>query len=324
MDRIGIGVIGVGQIARGYHLPAIAALDGVRCVAVADVVPGRAEEIARQYGFQHADEDYRRLLDRPDIDAIFLFTQYEAHRAVILAAAAAGKQVFTQKPLTGSVAEGEALVAAVRQAKVRLVTSFMHNYSPETRLAKRHLDAGAIVRLFFLRQRNATHNRYERAVELRGATWDIGPHGIGMIHHLSGARIVRVQAMMDVFTRSADQRDQNGGRPIDTLAGMNYTLADGCLVSHEVHWTAEAGTTAWLTELFGDTGASCSVRTIAPAWSRVPAVTVNTIGPGTGNTRRWNRKRHAAASSTNSSWTTSASTDTKAPPLTMAWRRCGC
>jgi predicted dehydrogenase len=42
-----------------------------------------------------------------------------------------------------------------------------------------------------------------------------------------------------------------GGRPIDTLAVMVYTLADGRLVSHEVHWTAAAGRSSWLTELFG-------------------------------------------------------------------------
>jgi predicted dehydrogenase len=254
METIGIGVVGVGRIAAGYHLPAIAAVQGVRRIAVADVAPGRAQEMASRFGFEHAHEDYRRVLDRPDVDAIFLFTQYEAHREVILAAAGAGKHVFTQKPLAGSASEGEALVAAVKQARVRLVTSFMHNYFPETRLAKQLLDEGAIGRLVFLRQRNATHNTYERALELRGAVWDIGPHGIGMIHHLTGARIVRVQAMMDVFTKPPDRRDLRGGRPVDTLAVMNYTLSDGRLVNHEVQWTAEAGTLAWNTELFGEQG----------------------------------------------------------------------
>ncbi|MBI3972586.1 MAG: Gfo/Idh/MocA family oxidoreductase [Chloroflexi bacterium] len=254
METIGIGVVGAGRIAVGYHLPALAAVKGARLVGVADVAPGRAEEIARRFGFEHALTDYRRLLERPDVHAICLLTQYETHREVILAAADAGKHVFTQKPLTGSAAEGEEIVRAVRRAGIRLVTSFMHNYFPETRVVKRLLGDGAIGRLQFLRQRNATHNSYARAVELRGATWDIGPHGIGMIQHLTGARIVRVQAMMDVFNKPPAERDVNDGRPVDTLAVMNYTLSDGRLVNHEVQWTAEAGTLAWNTELFGECG----------------------------------------------------------------------
>jgi UDP-N-acetylglucosamine 3-dehydrogenase len=253
-ETIGLAVIGAGRIAAGYHLPALAAVQGARLVAVADLAPGRAADVAGRFGFAHAYDDYRRVLDRADVDAVCLFTQYEAHREVILAAAAAGKHVFTQKPLAGSAAEGSELVAAARRAGVRLVTSFMHNYFPETRLTRRLLDEGAIGDLVFLRQRNATHNSYERAVELRGATWDIGPHGIGMIHHLTGSRIVRVQAMMDAFAKPAAVREARDGRAIDTLAVMNYTLADGRLVSHEVQWTAEAGTLAWCSELFGTRG----------------------------------------------------------------------
>jgi predicted nucleotidyltransferase len=119
-DAAGIGVVGAGKIAAAYHLPAIAAVQGVRLVAVADVVPGRASDVAGQFGFAEAYIDWRRVIDRPDVDAILLLTQYEARREVIPAAAAAGKHIFTQKPLAASVAEGEELAAVVRRAGVRL------------------------------------------------------------------------------------------------------------------------------------------------------------------------------------------------------------
>ena len=252
--EVGIAVVGVGRIAAGYHLPALAACQGARFVAVVDIDEGRAQEVASRFGYEHAFTDYRRVLERKDVDAICLFTQYEARREVVVACAEAGKHVFTQKPLAGTAKEGEEMVAAAKKRGTRLVTSFMHNYFPETRLTKQLLDEGAIGKLAFMRQRNATRNSYERALELRGATWDIGPHGIGMIHHLTGARITRVQAMMDVFNKPPTQRDVRSGRAVDTLAAMNYTLDDGRLVSHEVQWTSEAGTLAWSTELFGDQG----------------------------------------------------------------------
>jgi myo-inositol 2-dehydrogenase/D-chiro-inositol 1-dehydrogenase len=251
---VGIAVVGAGRIAANYHLPALSAAEGARLVAVADIDEARAQEVASQFGYEHAFADYRRVLDRKDVDAICLFTQYEARAEVVAACAAAGKHVFTQKPLAGTVKEGEAMVAAANKARIRLVTSFMHNYFPETRLTKQLLDDGAIGSLVFMRQRNATRNSYERALELRGATWDIGPHGIGMIHHLTGTRITRVQAMMDATNKPAEKRDIRGGRAVDTLAVMNYTLSDGRLVAHEVQWTSEAGTLAWSSELFGETG----------------------------------------------------------------------
>ena len=252
--RIGIAVVGAGRIAAGYHLPALRTLTGVRLVGVVDIDETRAQEVAGRFGYEHAFTDYRRVLERSDVDAVCLFTQYEARREVVVACAQAGKHVFTQKPLAGTVQEGEEMVAAARKGGIRLVTSFMHNYFPETRLTRRLLDDGAIGSLVFMRQRNATRNSYERALELRGATWDIGPHGIGMIHHLTGARIVRVQAMMDAFNKPAELRDVRGGRAVDVLAVMNYTLSDGGLVAHEVQWTSEAGTLAWSSELFGDQG----------------------------------------------------------------------
>ncbi|HET7767472.1 MAG TPA: Gfo/Idh/MocA family oxidoreductase [Chloroflexota bacterium] len=256
-ETIGIGVIGAGKIAEAYHLPAIAATQGARLVAVADVVAERATEMAAKFGFAGAYGDWRRVIDRSDVDAVLLLTQYEARRQVVPAAAEAGKHVFTQKPLAGSVAEGEELAAVVRRAGVRLVTSFMHNYFPETRVTKRLLDEGDIGPIQFVRQRNAIRQTYARALELRGATWDIGPHGVGMIHHLTGSRIARVQAMMTGATAAdspAERLDVRDGRSIDTLAVMNYTLADGRVVAHEVHWTSAGGTNSWLTELFGSRG----------------------------------------------------------------------
>jgi predicted dehydrogenase len=254
METVGVGVIGAGKIAAAYHLPALAAVEGARLVTIADIAPGRAEEAAEQFGFAESFTDWRRVIDRPDVDAIFLFTQYEARREVIAAAASAGKQIFTQKPLATSVAEGELIADVARRAGVRLVTSFMHNYFPETRVATQLLDEGAIGPIQYLRQRNAIHQTYERALELRGATWDIGPHGVGMIQHLTGSRIARVQAMMNAFSKPTSERDVRDGRAVETIAVMNYTLADGRLVSHEVHWTTAAGQTAFHTELFGGSG----------------------------------------------------------------------
>lgn len=260
MRDVGIGVIGAGGIAWGYHLPGFLAAEGVRAVAVADSAPGRAAETAEKFGFEVAYADYRPVLERSDVDAVAVFTTYHGKRQIILDAIAAGKHVFTQKPLAASAVEGTELVAAAASAGVALVPSFMHNYFPEARVTKQLLDEGAIGDVAFIRQRNATHNPYEGAVRLGGATWDIGPHGIAMIERLSNSRIVKVQAMMDGYARQAlGQADAAptgaGGWPIDTLAVMNYTLSDGRLVNHEVQWTAEAGTLAWSTEIFGSAGA---------------------------------------------------------------------
>lgn len=114
-DRPRIGCIGVG--GQGTHIGSRAAQNGGDILAVCDVQRQHAERAKQQYGGK-ADiyEDYRKLLDRTDIDAVTIGTPDHWHTAPAIAALRAGKHVYCEKPLTLTIDEGKLLLAAVKES----------------------------------------------------------------------------------------------------------------------------------------------------------------------------------------------------------------
>jgi predicted dehydrogenase len=128
-DRIGLGGIGIGRQGSGDLRSA--ASQG-RVVAIADVNLPRAEKTAAQYqavGYQ----DYRKLLERKDIDAIVTATPDHWRALVCIRACQAGKDIYAEKPMTLTIREGRLMVQAVRKYKRVFQTGSQQRSQPENR-----------------------------------------------------------------------------------------------------------------------------------------------------------------------------------------------
>jgi predicted dehydrogenase len=115
-QRVGIGFIGAGGIARERHLPGLRAVEGVDLVAVANRRRSSAEKVAREYGFGAVHDDWRAVIDRRDVDAIFIAAPPYLHRDATIAALQAGKHVFCQARMARTFAEAKAMYVAARQS----------------------------------------------------------------------------------------------------------------------------------------------------------------------------------------------------------------
>ena len=102
MDLLRIGIVGA-QFAAHLHLQNYKPLRGskLEIVGIASRTRARAEELARKYDIHHVADDYRRLLERKDIDGVDLCVPTDLHHEFIIQAAQAGKHVICEKPLTG-------------------------------------------------------------------------------------------------------------------------------------------------------------------------------------------------------------------------------
>ena len=102
MDLLRIGIVGA-QFAAHLHLQNYKPLRGskVEIAGIASRTKARAEELARKFSIPHVADDYRRLLERKDIDAVDLCVPTDLHHEFIIQAAQAGKHVICEKPLTG-------------------------------------------------------------------------------------------------------------------------------------------------------------------------------------------------------------------------------
>ncbi len=143
-EQLGVGVIGVGTLGR-YHAANLAhSIPNARLVAVADVRPEVARQVAAELGALRSYAAAEDLATDPDVEAVVIASIDQAHAAGILAAAANRKDVFCEKPITTSLDDADAVLAAVAEAGVRLQIGFMRHYDPAYVAAKQRIDAGEI------------------------------------------------------------------------------------------------------------------------------------------------------------------------------------
>ena len=114
-------------------MPAIAASENGRLVAIASRDRARAEEVASRHGFAHVDESYQAVVEDPEVDAVYIPLVNSLHKEWTLRAVAAGKHVLCEKPLAMNAVEAEEMGAAAERAGVRLMEAFMYRFHPRPR-----------------------------------------------------------------------------------------------------------------------------------------------------------------------------------------------
>ena len=119
-DTIGIGFIGAGGIARQRHVPGLKAIPGVKLVAVCNRSEASSRRAADEFGFASIETDWRNLITRKDVDAVFIGTWPYTHCEMSVASLLAGKHVFCQARMAGDLAQAQQMLEAA-QARPDLV-----------------------------------------------------------------------------------------------------------------------------------------------------------------------------------------------------------
>ncbi len=110
-----------------------------------------AKAFADRWGYESVETDWRKLLERSDIDAVDICTPNNLHKEIALAAADAGKAILCEKPLAMNAAEGEEMCAAVEKAGVPNIVWYNYRRVPAVTLAKQLIDEGRLGRIFHYR-----------------------------------------------------------------------------------------------------------------------------------------------------------------------------
>lgn len=144
MRKLGLGVLGVGEMGKRHAENIRRLVPEARLVAVADVAVQRARQVADELEIEQAYGGLEELLQNKEIDAIVIATPDKFHGQSIRAAAAAGKDILCEKPLALTLEDaGEALKEVSRKG-VRLQVGFMRHYDPAYSEAKKRIEAGEI------------------------------------------------------------------------------------------------------------------------------------------------------------------------------------
>ena len=158
MPNVRIGVLGAGDVANHTYLPGIARLarEGhLDLTAVCDAVETRARQAAERYGIPQVFTDYPAMLEQGRLDAIVNLTPMQVHAATSLQAIAAGKHVYTEKPIATTLDDADQVIAAARAAGVVLACAPALMIHPESQEIKRLIASGVIGKVCYARARGS-------------------------------------------------------------------------------------------------------------------------------------------------------------------------
>lgn len=287
MKSIGIGIIGYGGIGR-VHVMAYRSLpfiygfpaDRVNIVGVATRSPETARRAAAEIGCPVWTDDYRELLARDDIDMVDCCLPNDEHEALVLAAAAAGKHIYCEKPLAMDPEQGRRMVAAVQRAGVKSQMTFNNRYFPAVIRARQLVEAGFLGNIYSFRGRynRASYISRDKPLSWRlrkevaggGTLFDLGSHILDLIYFLLGD-FGMVQATMDTLVK---ERPAAAGSQemlpvdVDDIALMHLRMADGSLGLIETSRMGTGTPNDLQFELFGDKGA-IRFNSNDPSWLEV-------------------------------------------------------
>lgn len=145
MSKLGIGFIGCGGIHHA-HAPHLVDDDRAQIVCAMDVSEDAARAHCERYGTPCWTTSEGELLARDDVDAVVICTPTGYHKGSVLAAAAAGKHIFCEKPMAMNVADCEAMEAACREAGVVLQIGFVRHFCNEWLKLREIIQDGIIGR----------------------------------------------------------------------------------------------------------------------------------------------------------------------------------
>jgi len=218
---LNLGMIGYGFMGRahtnGYKrvadfFPDIPFKPVLKAACARDA--DKIKAFADQWGYESIETDWRKLLERKDIDAVDICVPNNLHKEISIAAAKAGKMILCEKPLAMNVAEGEEMCQAVEKAKVANTVWYNYRRIPAVTFAKKLIDEGRLGRIFHYRanflqdwtisaelpQGGAGLWRLDAAAAGSGVTGDLLAHCIDTALWLNGG-IADVTAMTEVFVK---------------------------------------------------------------------------------------------------------------------------
>jgi scyllo-inositol 2-dehydrogenase (NAD+) len=144
MQKLGVGVLGVGEMGRRHAENLRQLVPQAQLVAVADVAGGRARQIAEELEIENSYSSLEAMLECKGLDAVIIATPDKFHPSAVKIAAAAGKAILCEKPLALDLAAARELLAAVSKAGIFFQVGFMRRYDPAYAAAMKRIEAGEI------------------------------------------------------------------------------------------------------------------------------------------------------------------------------------
>ena len=313
MKVLRVGIVGIGGIARGAHIPAYNAMEDVKIAAVCDVNPEKMD-----FGLLPADAeryvDYREMIDRADIDAVDICTPNWLHAEIAVYALKAGKHVFCEKPDAISAADRARMSAAERESGKTLMVMRNNRHVPSSRFLKQFVEDGRAGEIYagrcgWIRRRGIPGKGGWFTTKEKsggGPLIDLGVHMIDLAIYLMGnPRAVAVSGC--AFRKFADAPDisdsehsafgekkADGVFDVEDLAMGFIRFENGACLQIEFSWASNIEEECRFVELRGTKAGISWKDEICKVFSEEYGALEDIVPRQTGGTGHANNLRHFA------------------------------
>jgi predicted dehydrogenase len=271
MQRLHVGLIGSGFIGRSHAFawrmaPAVFGLPVTPVLhTLADVDAATAARAARTLGFAKASGDWQAVATDPDIDLVDITTPNIWHKPMALAAIAAGKPVYCEKPLAPTAAEARVMMEAAETANVPTFVGFNYVKNPMSELAREIALSGEIGEVWAFRGIHAEDYMTDAEAVWTwrldpsggaGAVADLGSHIISLARHVVGP-ISQVSADVDTVVTSrpvAPGASERRPVEVDDQARALVRFVNGAKGTLEASWVATGRKMHLAFEVYGSKG----------------------------------------------------------------------
>jgi predicted dehydrogenase len=182
------GILGAGDIAEVFA-ETVSANTNQQIVAVASKTPGKGEAFASRFGIARSYSSYEDLVQDPEVDAVYIATLPNTHKADALLAITASKHVLIEKPSALLAADAEEIYSAARAAKVFAMEAMWSRYLPQASIIRQLVSSGAIGEIELLQADFGQDNRTIERLWIPGQSsimQDMGIYPISFAQMLLG------------------------------------------------------------------------------------------------------------------------------------------
>jgi predicted dehydrogenase len=274
---VGVGVIGTGWMGTTHCRAYLQAADrfhdsGIRTkfVVCADDVEARARETQQRFGFERYTTRWQDVIKDPAVEVVNITTPNYLHAEVALAAAAAGKHIFCEKPAGRTLQETADIERGARAAGVLTFVGFNYRWAPMVQLARQMIREGKIGKATHFRGRflagyasspdTPLSWRFQRDLSGSGVSGDLLSHVVDMSHFIAGP-IQRVLGNRETFIQRRPSADSKAGADAtkdvtneDYVAAL-VTFSNGAHGVFEVCRVIQGHKCDWSFEIEGTLGA---------------------------------------------------------------------
>jgi predicted dehydrogenase len=188
--------VGVGVVGLGYWGPnLVRVLHELECadvVAVCDLSEAALSRVNRRYPTMRLTTSFADVLADDDVDAVAIVTPVSTHHQLARSALEAGKHVFVEKPMAGSVAEAEELIALADGRGLTLMPGHTFLYSPAVNVVRDILQSGDLGEIYFVSTSRVNLGLHQPDASV---VWDLGPHDFSILRYWLDEQPIQVSAM---------------------------------------------------------------------------------------------------------------------------------